>query len=77
MCMHGTSPALGLSLNPLRLVTQPEAQRRQCPTLVYFHGNAGNIGYRLVNVRDIYYNTGANILVVEYRGWERLQCSDQ
>ncbi|RWS26529.1 alpha/beta hydrolase domain-containing protein 13-like protein [Leptotrombidium deliense] len=39
------------------------------PTLVYFHGNAGNVGHRLLNVSEIYHNCGCNLLLVEYRGY--------
>ncbi|CAD7086282.1 unnamed protein product [Hermetia illucens] len=39
------------------------------PTIVYFHGNAGNMGHRLQNVWGIYYNLNCNILMVEYRGY--------
>lgn len=38
------------------------------PTLVFFHGNAGNVGHRLLNARGLY-NLGMNILLVEYRGY--------
>eukprot|EP00611_Tribonema_gayanum_P032779 TRINITY_DN991_c0_g1_i14.p1 TRINITY_DN991_c0_g1~~TRINITY_DN991_c0_g1_i14.p1 ORF type:complete len:392 (+),score=135.46 TRINITY_DN991_c0_g1_i14:158-1177(+) len=44
------------------------AAARAAPTLLYFHGNAGNIGYRLINARDLY-RLGLNVLLVEYRGY--------
>lgn len=40
----------------------------QVPTLVYFHGNAGNIGFRLVNARQMQLAIGCNVLMVDYRG---------
>ncbi|CAI5737019.1 unnamed protein product [Peronospora destructor] len=40
-----------------------------CPTLIFFHGNAGNIGYRLPNAVQLYRKVGANILLVDYRGF--------
>lgn len=39
------------------------------PTVVYFHGNAGNVGHRLPNVDALYKQLGCNILLVEYRGY--------
>jgi len=41
------------------------------PTILFLHGNAGNIGHRLVNVRGLYQNIGCNIALVEYRGYGR------
>uniref|UniRef100_A0A7S0B987 Serine aminopeptidase S33 domain-containing protein n=1 Tax=Pyrodinium bahamense TaxID=73915 RepID=A0A7S0B987_9DINO len=38
-------------------------------TLVYFHGNAGNIGHRLENVKDMHKKLRINILIVDYRGY--------
>ncbi|RMX66937.1 hypothetical protein DD238_002695 [Peronospora effusa] len=39
------------------------------PTLIFFHGNAGNIGYRLPNAVQLYRKVGVNILLVDYRGF--------
>ena len=39
------------------------------PTLVFFHGNAGNIGLRLPNALQMLQYLNANILMVEYRGY--------
>lgn len=38
-------------------------------TFAYFHGNAGNIGHRLENVRDMHKNLGINILIIDYRSY--------
>lgn len=38
-------------------------------TLVYFHGNAGNMGHRLENLRDMHEHLGVNILIMDYRGY--------
>lgn len=43
----------------------------QAITLLYFHGNAGNIGHRLLNVEGLFHNCGCNILLLEYRGYGR------
>ena len=39
------------------------------PTIVFFHGNAGNIGLRLPNAYRMLQQLQANILMVEYRGY--------
>lgn len=39
------------------------------PTLIYFHGNAGNMGYRLRNAAEMYARVGINILMMDYRGY--------
>lgn len=54
------------------------------PTIVYFHGNAGNMGHRLQNVLGLYFTCRCNILLVDYRGYglstgmanERGLCAD-
>ena len=38
-------------------------------TVLYFHGNAGNISHRLELFRDMQILTGANIIAAEYRGY--------
>lgn len=45
------------------------ATAKNAPTLVFFHGNAGNIGLRLPNAVQMYHNLECNILMVEYRGY--------
>jgi fermentation-respiration switch protein FrsA (DUF1100 family) len=39
------------------------------PTIIFFHGNAGNIGYRLPNCKSLYFTCRCNILIVDYRGY--------
>lgn len=39
------------------------------PTIVFFHGNAGNIGHRLPNVSGLFHKLNVNILLLEYRGY--------
>lgn len=39
------------------------------PTLVYFHGNAGNMGFRLRNAAEMYARCKLNILMMDYRGY--------
>lgn len=56
----------------------PQAdQKDKCDTmtLVYLHGNAGNIGHRLHNVVGLHSKLKCNILMVEYRGYGKSQGS--
>ena len=41
---------------------------KEAPTILFFHGNAGNISHRLDNVRGLFFDVGANVLIVSYRG---------
>jgi fermentation-respiration switch protein FrsA (DUF1100 family) len=45
------------------------AERRQRPTIIWFHANAGNIGFRLDNIRKMYHDIGVNIFILSYRGY--------
>ena len=38
-------------------------------TLVWFHGNAGNISHRIENVAEIHTLLGVNIFIFDYRGY--------
>lgn len=51
------------------LLLHPDSQRDRNPTLVFFHGNAGNIGLRLPNAIQMYRDLNCNVLMVEYRGY--------
>jgi len=44
---------------------------KHCPTLIFLHGNAGNIGDRLQNVYGLYENVQCNVFLVDYRGYGR------
>lgn len=50
-------------------IYQPVERKRHCPTILFFHGNAGNMGHRLQNCVELYHNLHCNILLVEYRGY--------
>ncbi|XP_008556127.1 protein ABHD13 [Microplitis demolitor] len=50
-------------------ISQPGEEAKQSPTILYLHGNAGNIGHRLINVAGLYHKVKCNILVLEYRGY--------
>jgi hypothetical protein len=49
------------------LLLQPNSA--EVPTLLYFHGNAGNMGFRLKNAALMYAVTGINVLMMDYRGY--------
>lgn len=51
------------------LLKQPENLFSRVPTIVFFHGNAGNIGQRLTNGNFFYNYCECNVLLVEYRGY--------
>ncbi|XP_019865001.1 protein ABHD13 [Aethina tumida] len=51
------------------LIHQPIERRKNSPTIVFLHGNAGNMGHRLQNCVGLYHNLHCNILLVEYRGY--------
>ena len=54
-------------------IKQPSAIVAQAPTVLYFHGNAGNIGHRLHNAQALYRHCGFNIFLLEYRGYGKSQ----
>lgn len=49
------------------LLLQPNSQ--EVPTLIYFHGNAGNMGFRLKNAAEMYALSKVNVLMMDYRGY--------
>jgi len=51
------------------LLKVEEANPQNYPTIVYVHGNAGNIGHRLPNATEMVVKLGCNVLLVEYRGY--------
>ena len=56
-------------------IKQPSDRLSHAPTLLYFHGNAGNIGHRLHNAHSLYRHCHFNILLVEYRGYGKSEGS--
>lgn len=44
-------------------------ERLVAPTVIYLHGNAGNIGHRLINAIQLFQKVKCNVLMVEYRGY--------
>ena len=45
------------------------SQSTKLPTIVFFHGNAGNIGLRLPNAIQMMQHLTCNVMLVEYRGY--------
>ena len=60
----------GVRINVM-LIKQPAPRLAVAPTMLFFHGNAGNIGHRLINSHALYKNCGCNVFLVEYRGYGR------
>jgi fermentation-respiration switch protein FrsA (DUF1100 family) len=53
------------------LVPAPEART----TIVWFHGNAGNIGDRVHNIGYLHRRLGVNVFIFDYRGYGRSEGS--
>ena len=51
------------------LLHAPIQNWNEAPTIIFFHGNAGNIGLRLPNALQMIQYLTANVLMVEYRGY--------
>ena len=64
----------GIQINVVFL-KQAGQRLATAPTVVFFHGNAGNIGHRLLNAHVIYTYSGCNVLLVEYRGYGKSEGS--
>jgi fermentation-respiration switch protein FrsA (DUF1100 family) len=58
----------GIKINTW-LILQPNSN--EVPTLIYFHGNAGNMGFRLKNAAEMFFKLDINILMMDYRGFGR------
>ena len=56
------------------LALAEEAAPPSAPTILYFHGNAGNLTHRVDNIKFLQ-RLPANVLAVDYRGYGRSQGS--
>jgi fermentation-respiration switch protein FrsA (DUF1100 family) len=65
----GTGEALHCWLISQHGAGDPARNRAARATMVYFHGNAGNIGNRLPYYHDLWRHARVNILAVDYRGY--------
>jgi pimeloyl-ACP methyl ester carboxylesterase len=45
------------------------AAPKMCRTLIFFHGNAGNIGARNPNIELLVKRLNTNVLIIDYRGY--------
>ncbi|CAG7834147.1 unnamed protein product [Allacma fusca] len=51
------------------LILQQDFNYKTAPTIIFYHGNSGNIGDRLYCAKKFYRDMKVNILLVEYRGY--------
>ena len=65
---HQIACADGVSIHAWLMMRDPD-HANQVPTLIFFHGNAGNIGLRLPNALQMRQYLNVNVLLVEYRGY--------
>ncbi len=56
-------------LKCLLILQEDPTKRATAPTILFAHGNAGNIGHRLPLAKVLYECCGANVLLLEYRGF--------
>lgn len=59
----------GVKINAWFIYHRATATTEVPYTVLYFHGNAGNIGHRLENLRDMHKHLNLNILILDYRGY--------
>ncbi|XP_072175950.1 protein ABHD13-like [Diadema setosum] len=53
------------------LLKQPPERASRSPTILFLHGNAGNLGHRLFNAKLLYTMCQCNVLLLDYRGYGR------
>lgn len=58
----------GVSIHTWLLIHE-DTEVNNYPVLIYFHGNAGNMGFRLKNAVDMFNKVKMNILMMDYRGY--------
>jgi len=63
-------PSFHAKLDSVFFLLPPEL-RKQRPTILYFHGNAGSIGHRIHSgdVFHLFNNCEINLLIFDYRGY--------
>ncbi len=74
--VESTPADMGLAFETLKIATEdgetlegwyvPAHEARA--TLLYFHGNGGNIGHR-VEIIEMFHHLGLNVLIADYRGY--------
>lgn len=76
--MEGSPADVGLAFESLRISTGDGETldgwyvpaRNPRATLLYLHGNGGNIGHR-VGIIEMLHQLGLNVLIIDYRGYGR------
>jgi fermentation-respiration switch protein FrsA (DUF1100 family) len=58
----------GLKLHGWFIPADAEATDQAHPTLLFFHGNAGNVSYNLDRLR-LFHDAGLDVLIMDYRGY--------
>lgn len=66
---HMVKCADGIAIHSWLLYHPDNAQKRRVPTIIWFHGNAGNIGLRLPQAMQMFHYLKANVWMIEYRGY--------
>jgi acetyl esterase/lipase len=61
----------GVRIHVWLVRTRASLDASTAPTLVFFHANAGNVGFRIPTAAEFVDGLGCNILLVEYRGYGR------
>lgn len=59
----------GKRLHAWLLLQRDAAVRKGAPTILYFHANAGNMGFRLPYLEKLYNVLKANVFIISYRGY--------
>ena len=78
-CIHQTPHDVALSFDDVFFTTRDGVRlngwfvphRDTSPTLLWFHGNAGNISHRLENIKLLHDKVKVNIFIFDYRGYGR------
>jgi fermentation-respiration switch protein FrsA (DUF1100 family) len=80
--LAGTPASLGLTYRDISFETDDGVRLHgwlipgpRPLTLLWFHGNAGNISHRLDNIREIHRRLGIGIFIFDYRGYGRSEGS--
>jgi uncharacterized protein len=76
--LEATPATVGLTFEDVELTTEDGIRvhgwylpaPHPAPTLLFFHGNAGNISHRLASLQ-IFHQLGVNTLIIDYRGFGR------
>ena len=68
LCEDGVSLHAWLILRGKGNTSSPTSST---PTIIFFHANAGNMGFRLPNAIQMLQKLDVNVLMVEYRGYGR------